>query len=46
MYINTRLADALPAPIYRRPFDSAERDITEGDAHHILMPIRNKRNQR
>jgi hypothetical protein len=36
MYISTTLAESPSTAVYVRPFDSAERNITEADAPHIL----------
>ena len=36
MYITTTLAETASTASYRRPFSSAERDVTEKDAPHIF----------
>ena len=39
MYMTTKLAESPATVVYVRPFDSAERDITESDAAHILTTL-------
>jgi hypothetical protein len=36
MYITTRLSEVVSPATYKRPFSSAERDVTEKDAPHIF----------